>query len=175
MTNSVSYFIQGVIRVHLLEAENLVQKDNFLGAIRGKSDPYALLRVGTVQYRSKTVSRDLNPIWNETFEVLNLLIFPPVGYTAIYIPVLAGPSLSWLHRASGLPCFLVEAFVSPNQVQIYIVNLKCHSGWSDLHVWVFGGGAKHCFKYQSMHQPVQLQAALALIPLCLLGIPVWGV
>ncbi|NXB61845.1 ESYT3 protein, partial [Struthidea cinerea] len=59
---------QGVIRVHLLEAENLVQKDNFLGAIRGKSDPYALLRVGTMQYRSKTVSRDLNPIWNETFE-----------------------------------------------------------------------------------------------------------
>ncbi|NXT67635.1 ESYT3 protein, partial [Chaetops frenatus] len=59
---------KGVIRVHLLEAENLVQKDNFLGAIRGKSDPYALLRVGTVQHRSKTVSRDLNPIWNETFE-----------------------------------------------------------------------------------------------------------
>ncbi|XP_029815748.1 extended synaptotagmin-3 [Manacus vitellinus] len=59
---------QGVIRVHLLEAENLVQKDSFLGAIRGKSDPYALLRVGTVQHRSKTVSRDLNPIWNETFE-----------------------------------------------------------------------------------------------------------
>ncbi|NWS74290.1 ESYT3 protein, partial [Crotophaga sulcirostris] len=58
----------GVIRVHLLEAENLVQKDSFLGAIRGKSDPYALLRVGTMQYRSKTVSRDLNPIWNETFE-----------------------------------------------------------------------------------------------------------
>uniref|UniRef100_A0A8B9P3D1 Extended synaptotagmin 3 n=1 Tax=Apteryx owenii TaxID=8824 RepID=A0A8B9P3D1_APTOW len=58
----------GVIRVHLLEAENLVQKDSFLGAIRGKSDPYALLRVGTAQYRSKTVSRDLNPIWNETFE-----------------------------------------------------------------------------------------------------------
>uniref|UniRef100_A0A8C9F8K3 Extended synaptotagmin 3 n=1 Tax=Pavo cristatus TaxID=9049 RepID=A0A8C9F8K3_PAVCR len=58
----------GVIRVHLLEAENLVQKDNFLGAIRGKSDPYALLRLGTVQYRSKTISRDLNPVWNETFE-----------------------------------------------------------------------------------------------------------
>ncbi|EOB00593.1 Extended synaptotagmin-3, partial [Anas platyrhynchos] len=59
---------RGVIRVHLLEAENLVQKDNFLGAIRGKSDPYALLRVGVLQYRSKTVSRDLNPVWNETFE-----------------------------------------------------------------------------------------------------------
>lgn len=94
MTNFVSCFIQGVIRVHLLEAENLVQKDSFLGAIRGKSDPYALLRVGTVQYRSKTVSRDLNPIWNETFEVLNLLIFPSVGCTAVYIPVLGGPSLN---------------------------------------------------------------------------------
>ncbi|XP_063144804.1 extended synaptotagmin-3 [Candoia aspera] len=58
----------GVIRVYLLEAENLVQKDNFLGAIRGKSDPYALLRVGLVQFRSKTVQRNLNPIWNEMFE-----------------------------------------------------------------------------------------------------------
>ncbi|XP_053103587.1 extended synaptotagmin-3 [Hemicordylus capensis] len=58
----------GVIRVYLLEAENLVQKDNFLGAIRGKSDPYALLQVGLVQFRSKTIQRDLNPIWNEMFE-----------------------------------------------------------------------------------------------------------
>ncbi|XP_042303119.1 LOW QUALITY PROTEIN: extended synaptotagmin-3 [Sceloporus undulatus] len=59
---------RGVVRVYLLEAENLVQKDNFLGAIRGKSDPYALLRVGLVQYRSKTIQRNLNPIWNEMFE-----------------------------------------------------------------------------------------------------------
>ncbi|KAG8125141.1 putative Extended synaptotagmin-3 protein, partial [Naja naja] len=59
---------RGVLRVYLLEAENLVQKDNFLGAIRGKSDPYALLRVGLVQLRSKTIQRDLNPIWNEMFE-----------------------------------------------------------------------------------------------------------
>uniref|UniRef100_A0A6J0SFY6 Extended synaptotagmin-3 n=1 Tax=Pogona vitticeps TaxID=103695 RepID=A0A6J0SFY6_9SAUR len=58
----------GVVRVYLLEAENLVQKDNFLGAIKGKSDPYALLRVGLVQFRSKTIQRDLNPIWNEMFE-----------------------------------------------------------------------------------------------------------
>uniref|UniRef100_A0A670ICU3 Extended synaptotagmin 3 n=1 Tax=Podarcis muralis TaxID=64176 RepID=A0A670ICU3_PODMU len=54
----------GVIRVYLQEAENLVQMDNFLG----KSDPYALLRVGQVQFRSKTVHRNLNPIWNEMFE-----------------------------------------------------------------------------------------------------------
>ncbi|XP_048342837.1 extended synaptotagmin-3 isoform X2 [Sphaerodactylus townsendi] len=58
----------GVVRVHLLEAEKLVQKDHFLGAIRGKSDPYALLRVGLMQFRSKTIQRNLNPVWNETFE-----------------------------------------------------------------------------------------------------------
>lgn len=56
--------------MHLLEAGKLVQKDNFLGAIRGKSDPYAFLRVGLVQFRSKTVQRNLNPVWNETFEVV---------------------------------------------------------------------------------------------------------
>lgn len=61
--------------MYLLEAENLVQKDNFLGAIRGKSDPYAFLRVGLVQLRSKTVQRDLNPIWNEIFEVILLLAY----------------------------------------------------------------------------------------------------
>ncbi|XP_043380901.1 extended synaptotagmin-3 isoform X2 [Chelonia mydas] len=54
----------GVVRVHLLEAENLVQKDHF----RGKSDPYAILRVGLVQFRSKTIQRNLNPIWNEMSE-----------------------------------------------------------------------------------------------------------
>jgi len=128
MSNFVSYFTQGVIRVHLLEAENLVQKDSFLGAIRGKSDPYALLRVGTVQYRSKTVSRDLNPVWNETFEVLNLLIFPSVGCTAVYTLCLEDLLLADCAGAGGLPCYLIEAFLSLKQVQIYIANLKCRSG-----------------------------------------------
>lgn len=68
-------FVQGVVRVYLLEAENLVQKDSFLGAIRGKSDPYAILRVGVVQFRSRTISRDLNPIWNEVYEVPNPVVF----------------------------------------------------------------------------------------------------
>ncbi|XP_067405674.1 extended synaptotagmin-3 isoform X2 [Emydura macquarii macquarii] len=54
----------GVVKVHLLEAENLVQKDHF----GGKSDPYAILRVGLAQFRSKTIQRNLNPIWNEIYE-----------------------------------------------------------------------------------------------------------
>ena len=59
---------QGVIRVHLLEAEKLAQMDHFLG-IRGKSDPYAKVSIGLQHFRSKTVYKNLNPAWNEVFEV----------------------------------------------------------------------------------------------------------
>ncbi|XP_055978067.1 extended synaptotagmin-3 [Sorex fumeus] len=59
----------GVIRVHLLEAENLAQKDNFLG-IPGKSDPYAKVSIGLQHCRSKTVYKNLNPTWNEVFELI---------------------------------------------------------------------------------------------------------
>lgn len=59
---------QGVIRVHLLEAEKLAQMDHFLG-IRGKSDPYAKVSIGLQHFRSKTVYKNLNPTWNEVFEV----------------------------------------------------------------------------------------------------------
>lgn len=74
---------KGVIRVYLQEAENLVQMDNFLG----KSDPYALLRVGQVQFRSKTVHRNLNPIWNEMFEVTILLeLLLAISWNAVLSP-----------------------------------------------------------------------------------------
>ncbi|XP_059018717.1 extended synaptotagmin-3 isoform X2 [Mustela lutreola] len=54
----------GVIRVHLLEAEMLAQKDSFLG-IRGKSDPYAKVSIGLQHFRSRTIYKNLNPTWNE--------------------------------------------------------------------------------------------------------------
>lgn len=57
-----------MIRVHLLEAEKLAQMDHFLG-IRGKSDPYAKVSIGLQHFRSKTVYKNLNPTWNEVFEV----------------------------------------------------------------------------------------------------------
>ncbi|XP_030740660.1 extended synaptotagmin-3 [Echinops telfairi] len=59
----------GVIRIHLLEAENLAQMDHFLG-IRGKSDPYAKVSIGLQQFRSRTIYKNLNPTWNEVFELL---------------------------------------------------------------------------------------------------------
>uniref|UniRef100_F6WU03 Extended synaptotagmin-3 n=1 Tax=Callithrix jacchus TaxID=9483 RepID=F6WU03_CALJA len=59
----------GVIRVHLLEAEKLAQKDNFLG-LRGKSDPYAKVSIGLQHFRSRTIYRNLDPTWNEVFEFM---------------------------------------------------------------------------------------------------------
>ncbi|XP_069861399.1 extended synaptotagmin-3 [Dipodomys merriami] len=60
---------RGVLRVHLLEAAGLAQKDNFLG-LGGKSDPYARVSVGLQHFRSRTVYRNLSPVWNEVFEFL---------------------------------------------------------------------------------------------------------
>ncbi|XP_073088491.1 extended synaptotagmin-3-like isoform X6 [Manis javanica] len=58
-----------IIRVHLLEAEKLAQKDSFLG-IQGKSDPYTKVSIGLQNSWSRTVSKNLNPTWNEVFEFI---------------------------------------------------------------------------------------------------------
>uniref|UniRef100_A0A674K224 C2 domain-containing protein n=1 Tax=Terrapene triunguis TaxID=2587831 RepID=A0A674K224_9SAUR len=62
---------ESVIRIHLLEAENLIAKDNFMGGmIRGKSDPYAKVRLGGHSFRSHVVKEELSPRWNEVYEVI---------------------------------------------------------------------------------------------------------
>lgn len=61
---------QAVVRIHLLEAEELTAKDTVIkGIIDGKSDPYAVLRVGTQTFTSHTVDSNLNPQWREMYEV----------------------------------------------------------------------------------------------------------
>lgn len=60
-----------VLRIQLLEAENLIAKDNFFkGVVRGRSDPYAKVRVAGRVFRSRVVKEDLNPRWNEVYEVI---------------------------------------------------------------------------------------------------------
>uniref|UniRef100_A0A6I8NS35 Extended synaptotagmin 1 n=1 Tax=Ornithorhynchus anatinus TaxID=9258 RepID=A0A6I8NS35_ORNAN len=62
---------RGIVRVHLLAARALGSKDTFVrGLIEGKSDPYALVRVGTQVFCSRVVDNDLNPQWGETYEVM---------------------------------------------------------------------------------------------------------
>ena len=58
------------MRVHLLEARDLVAMDTYMmGLVKDKSDPYATLRVGTRHFKSKTIKKTLNPTWNEVYEV----------------------------------------------------------------------------------------------------------
>ncbi|XP_074709802.1 LOW QUALITY PROTEIN: extended synaptotagmin-1 [Strix uralensis] len=60
-----------VLRIHLLEAQSLVAKDNFFGgAVRGRSDPYARVRVAGRSFRSRVVKEELNPRWNEVYEAI---------------------------------------------------------------------------------------------------------
>lgn len=61
------FLLQGVVRIHLLEAENLPAKDNYVMA--GLSDPYALLRVGPQTFTSKHVDNTQSPKWGEMYEV----------------------------------------------------------------------------------------------------------
>ncbi|XP_030623547.1 extended synaptotagmin-1 [Chanos chanos] len=62
---------EGVLRINLVEAENLVAKDNLMGGIvKGKSDPYVKVRVGGITFKSHVVKENLNPTWNELYEVV---------------------------------------------------------------------------------------------------------
>ncbi|CAH2068751.1 unnamed protein product, partial [Iphiclides podalirius] len=54
---------EGVLRIHLVEAQNLMKKDvSMLG--KGKSDPYAIITVGAQQWKTKHIDNDVNPRWN---------------------------------------------------------------------------------------------------------------
>ncbi|XP_043991051.1 extended synaptotagmin-2-like isoform X3 [Gambusia affinis] len=62
---------EAVVRIHFIEAQDLVGKDKFLGGlIKGKSDPYGVIRLGTQEVKSKVINENLNPRWNEVHEFL---------------------------------------------------------------------------------------------------------
>lgn len=53
-----------------MEAKNLIAKDNMMGGmVKGKSDPYAKILVGETEFKSHVVKENLNPVWNEMYEV----------------------------------------------------------------------------------------------------------
>ncbi|KAI4876327.1 hypothetical protein NFI96_027863 [Prochilodus magdalenae] len=66
-----SFGTEGVLRIHLLEAQSLVAKDTFMGGmVKGKSDPYAKIRVGGLTFKSRVIKENLSPVWNELYEVI---------------------------------------------------------------------------------------------------------
>ncbi|XP_053115146.1 extended synaptotagmin-2 isoform X2 [Hemicordylus capensis] len=62
---------KGVLRIHFIEAQDLEGKDTYLkGLVKGKSDPYGIIRVGNQIFQSKVIKENLNPKWNEIYEAL---------------------------------------------------------------------------------------------------------
>ncbi len=43
--------------------------------MKGKSDPYVKIRVGGLSFKSQVIKENLNPIWNELYEVYMLIYF----------------------------------------------------------------------------------------------------
>ncbi|XP_068450456.1 extended synaptotagmin-1 isoform X2 [Clinocottus analis] len=67
----LSFASEGLLRIILLEAQSLVAKDNMMGGmVKGKSDPYAKINVGGVEFMSNVIKENLNPVWNEMYEVV---------------------------------------------------------------------------------------------------------
>ncbi|XP_031177387.1 extended synaptotagmin-1 isoform X1 [Sander lucioperca] len=67
----LSFASEGLLRIILLEAQSLVAKDNMMGGmVKGKSDPYATINVGGVAFKSNVIKENLNPVWNEMYEVV---------------------------------------------------------------------------------------------------------
>lgn len=61
---------KGVLRIHFIEAQDIIGKDKFLGGlIKGKSDPYGVIKLGTQLFQSKVIKDTVNPKWNEVYEV----------------------------------------------------------------------------------------------------------
>uniref|UniRef100_A0A7N6B9P1 Extended synaptotagmin-like protein 2a n=1 Tax=Anabas testudineus TaxID=64144 RepID=A0A7N6B9P1_ANATE len=57
---------KGVLRLHFIEAQDLLSKDTYMGGlIKGKSDPYGIIQVGNQLFKSKVIRENLNPKWNE--------------------------------------------------------------------------------------------------------------
>ncbi|XP_027002943.2 extended synaptotagmin-1 [Tachysurus fulvidraco] len=66
-----SFATEGVLRIHLMEGKNLIPKDNLMGGmVKGKSDPYVVINIGGSTFKSLVVKENLNPTWNEMFEVV---------------------------------------------------------------------------------------------------------
>ena len=79
-SNLYLFSSQGLLRIHLLAGRNLVPKDNLMGGmVKGKSDPYVKINMGGETFTSRVIKGNLNPTWNELYEVNHITSFIDVN------------------------------------------------------------------------------------------------
>ncbi|CAH1966610.1 unnamed protein product [Acanthoscelides obtectus] len=61
----------GVLRIHIIEAKNLLKKDLTITG-KGKSDPYAVLAVGEQTFKTEAIKNNVNPKWDSWAEFVVL-------------------------------------------------------------------------------------------------------
>ncbi|KAF7989923.1 hypothetical protein HCN44_008597 [Aphidius gifuensis] len=60
---------EGLLRIHVVQAKHLMKKDiGMLG--KGKSDPYAIITVGSQEFKTKTIDNTVDPKWDYWCECL---------------------------------------------------------------------------------------------------------
>lgn len=69
INSSGVFMFQGVLRIHVAEARDLIKQDITL--LGGKSDPYVVVTIGAQQFRTRTIHDNLNPVWDYWCEVRN--------------------------------------------------------------------------------------------------------
>ncbi|XP_064595420.1 extended synaptotagmin-2-like isoform X2 [Liolophura sinensis] len=60
----------GVMRIYALGAKDLKKADIGLMGSGGKSDPYAVIRVGAQSFKTKVINNTVQPEWNQVFEAI---------------------------------------------------------------------------------------------------------
>ncbi|XP_073836437.1 extended synaptotagmin-like protein 2 isoform X4 [Musca autumnalis] len=71
---------EGVLRIHVVEAKDLMKKDiSMLG--KGKSDPYAIINVGSQEFKTQIIDNNVNPKWDFWCEAF---VNSPVGQEVFF-------------------------------------------------------------------------------------------
>lgn len=61
---------EGILRITLVEARNLMRMDFGFFGTPGKSDPYVTLSVGAKKFKSQIVKKTIDPVYGETWEAV---------------------------------------------------------------------------------------------------------
>lgn len=65
----------GVLRVQVVSASNLVGNNSFTWSGYRTSDPYCIVELGKKTFRSRTISKNVNPVWNTLDDTVDFLTY----------------------------------------------------------------------------------------------------